>query len=149
MDGKTLNQRSYDPDLLRAILNRTKTIAVVGASTDLWRPSFGVTDYLRRVGYRVIPINPMALGQSLHGEPFQASLRDIGEPVDLVNVFRRPEAIPNVVEEAIEIGAPAIWLQLGIRHEAAARRAENAGMTVVMDRCISVEHRRLGHSPSW
>jgi len=149
MDGKPLNHRSYDPDLLRAILNRTKTIAVVGASTDLWRPSFGVTDYLRRVGYRVIPVNPMALGQSLHGEPFQASLLDIREPVDLVNVFRRPEAIPDVVEDAIAIGAPAIWLQLGIRHKAAARRAENAGMTVVMDRCISVEHRRLGHSQSW
>jgi predicted CoA-binding protein len=128
---------------LREILLRTRTIAVVGASLDPWRPSAGVMGYLNRVGYRLIPVNPTALGQSLYGEPFRARLQDIGEPVDLVNVFRRPEHVPEVVEDAIAIGAPAIWLQLGIVNTAAASRARAAGIRVVMNRCISVEHSRL------
>ena len=131
-----------DSSLVRDILATAKTIAIVGASTDPWRPSFGIAGYLMAAGYRVIPVNPTAAGQSLHGEPFRASMRDIAEPVDLVNVFRRPEFVPAVVEDAIAIGAPAVWLQLGIRHPAAAERARAAGIKVVMDRCISVEHRR-------
>ena len=140
---RSVDHFAYDPDHLRDILERARIIAVVGASTEPWRPSFGVTAYLHRVGYRVIPVNPTLLGQNLHGEAFHASLRDIGLPVDLVNVFRRPEFIPDIVEEAIAIRAAALWLQLGIRHEAAAARAEAAGLQVVMNRCISVEHRRL------
>jgi predicted CoA-binding protein len=140
---RSIDHFAYDPDYLRGILERARIIAVIGASTDPWRPSFGVTAYLHRVGYRVIPVNPTLLGHSLHGETFRASLRDIGSPVDLVNVFRRPEFIPDIVEEAIAIRAPALWLQLGIRHEAAAARAEAAGLQVVMNRCISVEHWRL------
>jgi predicted CoA-binding protein len=139
----SIDHRAYAPDYLRHILERTKTIAVVGASTDPWRPSFGVMSYLNRAGYRLIPVNPTAMGQSLYGEPFRAQLKDIGEPVDLVNVFRRPEYIPGIVEEAIAIGAPALWLQLGIVHPDAARRAESAGIRVVMNRCLSVEHSRL------
>jgi uncharacterized protein len=131
------------PDDLASLLRRARTIAVVGASSDPWRPSFGVSAYLRRVGYRILPVNPTLLGTTLHDEPFRASLQDIGEPVDLVNVFRRPEFVPEVVEDAIAIKAPAIWLQLGIRHPGAVTRAQEAGMTVVMDRCISIEHRRL------
>nr|WP_114184780.1 CoA-binding protein [Microvirga aerophila] len=138
-----MDHRAYAPDYLRHILERTKTIAVVGASIDPWRPSFGVMSYLNRVGYRLIPVNPTAIGQSLNGEPFRAQLKDIGEPIDLVNVFRRPEYIPGIVEEAIAIGAPALWLQLGIMHPDAARRAESAGIQVVMNRCLSVEHSRL------
>lgn len=130
-------------DDLAELLRRVRVIAVVGASADPWRPSFGVSAYLQRVGYRVLPVNPTLLGTSLHGEPFKASLQDVGEPVDLVNVFRRPEFVPDVVEDAIAVSAPAIWLQLGIRHATAAARAESEGLTVVMDRCISVEHRRL------
>ena len=134
---------AYPPDYLRGILSRARTIAVVGASADPWRPSFGVTGYLHRAGYRIIPVNPTALGQTLYGEPFRAGLHDIAEQVDLVNVFRRPDAVPAVVEEAIAIRAPALWLQLGIIHQAAAERAEEAGLDVVMNRCISVEHSRL------
>ena len=124
---------TYDPAELRGLLERTRTLAVVGASPDPWRPSFGIVGYLKRAGYRVVPVNPTALGQMVHGEPCRASLREILEDIDLVNVFRRPE----FVEDAIEVKAPALWLQLGIHH------AEAAGMEVVMNRCISVEHRRL------
>jgi predicted CoA-binding protein len=99
--------------------------------------------YLHRVGYRIIPVNPTALGQTLHGEPFRAHLQDIEEAVDLVNVFRRPEFISGIVEETIAIGAPALWLQLGIANLDAARRAEAAAIQVVMNRCISIEHSRL------
>lgn len=134
---------TYDPAALRSLLERTRTIAVVGASPDPWRPSFGIVGYLKRAGYRVVPVNPTALGQMVHGEPCRASLREILEDIDLVNVFRRPEFIPEVVDEAIAVKAPALWLQLGIHHAEAARRAEAAGMEVVMNRCISVEHRRL------
>ena len=134
---------TYPSGYLRDILERSRTIAVVGASPDPGRPSFGVAAYLRRAGYRVIPVNPTALGQNLYGEPFRASLREIAEPVDLIDVFRRPEHIPAVVEDAIAIGAPALWLQLGIVHRQAAARAEAAGIKVVMNRCISIEHSRL------
>jgi len=144
MQGQTtIDHRAYAPDYLRGILERTRTIAVVGASTDPWRPSFGVMGYLHRAGYRLIPVNPTALGRSLYGEPFRARLEEIGAPVDLVNVFRRPEYIPSIVEEVIAIGAPALWLQMGITHLAAAARAEAAGIQVVMNRCISMEHSRL------
>jgi predicted CoA-binding protein len=132
------------PEHMRDLLRRARTIAIVGASTDPWRPSFGIAGYLKRAGYRVIPVNPHELGRDLGGEPFRASLRDIEEPVDLVDVFRRPDAVPAVVEDAIAIGAPAIWMQPGARSEPAATRARAAGIDVVMDRCISVEHARLG-----
>lgn len=135
--------RRDDPAALRDLLARAKTIAVVGASADQGRPSYGVMAYLKRAGYRLIPVNPTALGQTVHGEAFRPSLTDIREPVDLVDVFRRPEAVGPVVEEAIAAKVPAIWLQLGVRNDTAAARAEAAGITVVQDRCISVEHRRL------
>jgi predicted CoA-binding protein len=136
-------QAADDPAVLRDLLERTRTIAVVGASTDAWRPSFGVAGYLVRAGYRVLPVNPTALGQNLHGEPFRASLTDIGEPIDLVNVFRRPDFVLGIIDEAAAIGAPAVWLQLGVAHPLAPERAAAAGITLVMDRCISIEHRRL------
>lgn len=137
------DHRSYDPAFLRELLGRARTIAVVGASPDPWRPSFGVTGYMKRAGYRIIPVNPTCVGQMVHGEPCRGSLREVLDTVDLVNVFRRPDAVPEVVEDAIAAAAPALWLQLGVRHLEAARRAEAAGLTVVMDRCISVEHSRL------
>lgn len=144
MPAKPLvDHRAYAPDYLRGILGRAKTIAVIGASPEPWRPSFGVMGYLQRAGYRIIPINPTALGQSVHGEPIIGSLRDLAEPVDLVDIFRRPEAVPEAVEDAIAAGAPAVWMQLGVRHDVACARAESAGLAVVMDRCISVEHSRL------
>ena len=140
---RSADHLDYEPSFLRALLERTETIAMVGASPEPWRPSFGVSAYLRRAGYRVIPVNPTAAGESLHGEPFRSSLHDITERVDLVNVFRRPEFVPAVIDEAIAVGAPAVWLQLGIRHPLAAEQAKAAGIDLVMDRCITVEHRRL------
>ena len=134
----------YPAEYLHTILARTRTIAVVGASPEPWRPSFGVSGYLKRVGYRVVPVNPTALGETLHGEPFRASLGEILEPIDLVDIFRRPDAVGAVVDEAIALPSkPAIWMQLGIRDDAAAARAEAAGLDVVMNRCLSVEHSRL------
>jgi predicted CoA-binding protein len=130
-----------DTDIAR-LLAQARTIAVVGASLDPWRASFGVANYLRRVGYRVIPVNPTLLGHAFQGEPFRASLRDIRD-TDIVDVFRRSDHVPAVVEDAIAAGAPALWLQLGISHPAAVSRAREAGMTVITDRCISMEHRRL------
>ena len=134
---------AYRPEYLRELLTRAKTIAVVGASNEPWRPSFGIMRYLQRAGYRIVPVNPFLAGQSVHGEAFRPSLQGVAEPVDLVNVFRRPDAIGELVEDAVAARAPALWLQLGIRNDAACARAEAAGMAVVMNRCISVEHARL------
>jgi predicted CoA-binding protein len=141
--ARSVDHNAYRPDYLRGILTGAKTIAVVGASNEPWRPSFGIMRYLQRAGYRIVPVNPFLVGQSVHGEGFHASLRDLPEPVDLVNVFRRPDVVGEVVEDAIAAGAPAIWLQLGVRNDAACARAEAAGLFVVMNRCISSEHARL------
>jgi predicted CoA-binding protein len=141
--SRQVDHDAYRPDYLRGILRGAKTIAVVGASNEPWRPSFGIMRYLQRAGYHIVPINPFLTGQTVHGEAFRASLRDVAEPIDLVNVFRRPDAIGEVVEDAIAVGAPALWLQLGIRNDAACARAEAAGMAVVMNHCISVDHARL------
>ena len=138
-----MDHDAYPAAYLRDILARARTIAVVGASPDPWRASYGVSGYLKRRGYRVVPVNPTALGQAVHGEPCRASLRDLLEPVDLVDIFRRSDAVGEAVDDAIAIGAPAIWMQLGIRNDAACARAEAAGIAVVMNRCISVEHSRL------
>lgn len=135
--------RSDPPDRLTSLLMRARTVAVVGASLDPWRPSFGIARYLKRVGYRVVPVNPNHAGETLHGEPVLASLAEIEGEIDLVNVFRRSDAVGEVVDEAITGGAGAIWMQLGVRNEEAVARARVAGLEVVMDRCISVEHRRL------
>src|SRR5215210_5194964 len=134
---------AYSPGYLRGILGRARTIAVIGASPEPWRPSFGVMRYLRRAGYRVIAVNPTAAGETVDGERFQARLEDVPERVDLVNVFRRPDAVGDAVHQAIAANAPALWMQLGIRNDDACVRAEAAGIQVVMGRCISVEHSRL------
>ena len=104
---------------------------------------YEIMAYLKRHGNCVVAINPHAAGQMVHGEPFYESLDRAPYPVDLVNVFRRPDAVPAVVEEAIAVEAPSLWMQLGVRHDAAAARAEAAGIAVVMNRCISVDHARL------
>jgi uncharacterized protein len=125
------------PELLR----NSRTIAVVGLSGKRFRPSYGVSEYMQRAGYRIIPVNPNE--QNVLGETSYASLDDVPEPVDIVDIFRRPEFVPEVVEAAIRRGARAIWMQEGIIHEAAAERARQAGLEVVMDRCILKEHRRI------
>jgi predicted CoA-binding protein len=125
------------PELLKA----SRTIAVVGLSGNPMRPSNGVSEYMKRAGYRIIPVNPNET--EVFGEKSYTSLEDVPEPIDIVDVFRRPEFVPEIVESAIKIGAKAIWLQEGVIHEAAAERARNAGLDVVMDRCILKEHRKL------
>jgi hypothetical protein len=124
------------------ILGQARTIAVVGLSARRFRPSHGVAEYLQRAGYRIIPVNPKIA--EVLGERSYASLDEVPEPVDIVDIFRRPEHVPEIVEAAIRKGAKAIWMQEGVVHEEAARRAESAGLAVIMDRCILKEHKRLG-----
>ncbi len=133
-----MNQEHPD---IAALLRAGKTIAVVGLSNRRDRPSYGVAAYLQNAGYRIIPVNP--LEQEILGEKAYSTLEEVPEAVDIVDVFRRPEFVPEIVESAIRMGAKAIWLQEGVIHEAAGKRAREAGLTVVMDRCILKEHRRL------
>ena len=130
-----------DIESLRRILKQNHTIAVVGLSAQWFRPSFFAAKYLQEHAYRVIPVNP-AYGEVL-GEKCYPSLRDIPEKVDVVDVFRKPEDVPPIVEDAIAIGAKVLWMQIGVVHEAAAKRAREAGLEVVMDRCMKIEHARL------
>ena len=139
----------YSDAQLRAILQRVKTIAMVGASSNWNRPSYFVMKYLQGKGYRVIPVNPGIAGQMLLGENVYASLRDIPDPVDMVDVFRPARDAPAIVEDAIAIGAKVVWMQLGIRNDAAAATAEKAGIEVVMNRCPKIEFGRLGGELSW
>ncbi|KPL85478.1 CoA-binding protein [Herpetosiphon geysericola] len=124
---------------IKQLLSNAKTIAVVGLSNKPDRASYGVAEYMQRAGYRIIPVNPV-LTEPVLGEQPVASLRDINEPIDIVDIFRRAEDVPPVVEEAIAVGAKAVWMQLGIVNQEAAAAAEAAGLEVVMDKCIKVEH---------
>ena len=139
----------YDDDFIRDILRNTRTIALVGASTNWNRPSYFVMKYLQRKGYRVIPVNPGAVGQEILDEPVVASLKDIEEPVDMVDIFRNSEAAGSITDEAISIGAKYVWMQIGVRNDAAAERAARAGLKVVMDRCPKIEFSRLCGELSW
>jgi predicted CoA-binding protein len=129
---------SIPNDPIAEILRTTHTIAVVGLSSKTFRPSYGVAEYLQSVGYRIIPVNPEET--EVLGERSYARLEDISEPVDLVDIFRRSEFVPEIVESAIRIGAKAVWMQEGVVHEEAAERARQAGLAVVMDLCILKEH---------
>ena len=125
------------PDLLRS----SRTIAVVGLSSRRFRPSYGVSEYMQSAGYKVIPVNPQET--EVLGEKAYATLDEVPEPVDIVDVFRRSEFVPEIVEAALRTGAKALWLQEGVVHEEAAAKARAAGLTVVMDRCILKEHQRM------
>ena len=127
-------------DEIGEALKRARTIAVVGLSSSPLRPSYGVAAYLQTHGYRIIPVNPNIKGAL--GEKAYASLADVPEKIDLVDVFRRPEFVPQVVDQAIALKVPAIWMQEDVIHEAAAAKARKAGVFVVMDRCILKEHRK-------
>lgn len=131
--------QNYTDTFLRSILKNARTVAVVGASDNPQRASYDVMEFLVSKGYEVIPVSPRLAGRAVHGQTAVASLRDIGRPVDIVDIFRRPEHVPEIVDEAIEIGAKAIWMQLGVIHEEAARKAQTAGLDVVMDRCMKIE----------
>ena len=127
-------------DAILEILKKYKTIAVVGLSSNAMRPSYGVTEYMQSAGYRIIPVNPNET--EVLGEKSYAQLEDVQEKIEIVNVFRRAENVPPVVESAIRIGAKVVWMQLGIENERAAEKARAAGLTVVEDTCIFVEHRK-------
>ena len=129
---------------IKALLEGARTIALVGASDRPDRPSYGVMAALQRHGYRVIPINPQITGEHVHGEFVFRDLAQLGDPIDIVDIFRRPEAAGEAVDQAIAIGAKAAWMQLGVVNHAAAARAEAAGLKVVMDRCPAIDISRLG-----
>jgi predicted CoA-binding protein len=139
-----MDHDTYSDRYLHDILTGVRTIAVVGASPRRGRPSHGVMAYLQRRGYRAIPVNPNAAGRMIHGETCYASLADVPEPIDMVDVFRRLEFAGGVVDEAIAAGAKVVWMQLGVRDDAAAARAEARGLKVVMNRCPAIEIPRLG-----
>lgn len=126
-------------DAIHELLTRARTIAVVGLSNRPQRPSHGVALYMQSRGYRIIPVNP-TIGEAL-GERSYPSLLDVPERIDIVNIFRRPEFVPEIVRQAIRLKIPAVWMQEEVVHQQAAEEAENAGLFVVMDRCILKEHR--------
>ncbi len=134
------NDGRGDSDPITKILSESKTIAVVGLSSNPRRPSHGVSEYMQAVGYRIIPVNPNET--EVLGEKSWARLEDVPEKIEIVDIFRRPEEVAAVVGSAIRVGAKVIWMQLGVEDEAAAERARAAGLVVVEDACILVEHQR-------
>ncbi|WP_025898501.1 CoA-binding protein [Sneathiella glossodoripedis] len=138
-----MDHSSYTDEYLTNILEEVKTIAVVGASDNPSRPSNFVMRYMKRKGYRILPVNPGKAGQEFLGETFYASLSDIDVPVDMVDCFRNSEAVASIVPEAVAINAKVLWMQLGVFNETAAETAESAGLKVVMNRCPKIEFGRL------
>jgi predicted CoA-binding protein len=136
-----------DINTLRRILRQVKTIAIVGLSANWYRPSYFAAKYLQEHGYRVIPVNPVY--QEVLGEKCYPSLKDVPEKIDMVDCFRKSEDIEPIAKEAIEIGAPILWMQLGVTNEKAAAMARAAGLEVVQDRCVKIEHGRLYGGLSW
>ena len=136
---------TYSDETLKTILGRTKVIAVVGVSTNPVRPSYFVARYLSLKGYTVIPVNPGHAGKMLFGQTIRASLSDITEPVDMVDIFRRSDAVPAIVDEALENlpNLKTIWMQIGVEHPDAAAKAQARGIDVVMNRCPKIEYQRL------
>ncbi|HEX5318064.1 MAG TPA: CoA-binding protein [Stellaceae bacterium] len=141
---EAMDHDSYSDADLRRILETTKTVAMIGASPRPHRPSHGVMRYLQRKGYRVIPVNPYAAGTKILGERCVARLSEIAEPIDMVDIFRRSELAGAAVDDAIAAGVKFVWMQLDVIDMAAARRAEAAGIEVVMNRCPAIEIPRLG-----
>jgi O-acetylhomoserine (thiol)-lyase len=139
-----MSDLKYPDALIARVLRAVKTIALVGASAKPDRPAHVVMAAMQARGFRVIPVNPGVAGQTLLGETVRARLSDMAEPIDMVQVFRRAEAAPAIVADAMRIGAKVIWMQLGVRHDAAAATAQAAGLTVIMDRCPIIEFERLG-----
>lgn len=132
-----MNTTTTDP--ITELLKRSKTIAVVGLSDSPLRASHGVSAYMQSQGYRIVPVNPTV--DNVLGEDSYSSLLDVKEKIDIVNIFRRSEFVPDVVDQAIQLKVPAVWMQEGVVHEAAAEKARKAGILVIMDRCILKEHR--------
>src|SRR5690606_3212542 len=139
----------YDDDYIRGILRQVNVIAMVGASANWNRPSYFAMKYLQQKGYRVIPVNPKEAGNEILGEKAYASLSEIPVKIDMVDCFRASDAIPPIADEAIRIGAKVLWMQLGVRHDEAAKKAEAAGLKVVMNRCPKIEFGRLSREIGW
>jgi predicted CoA-binding protein len=140
---------SYSDDYLRDVLRSVRVIAMVGASPHWNRPSYFVMKYLQDKGFRIIPINPKASGETILGETVYGALAEIPVKVDMVDVFRNSQAATAIVDEAIAIGAKVVWMQLGVRNDAAAVKAEAAGLKVVMNRCPKIEYSRLHGELAW
>ena len=151
MTAQPMNHDSYDDTYIRNILSRVRTVAMVGASAKEVRPSFFVLKYLLGKGYRVHPINPGHAGKAICGQTVYASLAEVPEPIDMVDVFRSSDALPGVVDEVLALDPlpKVIWAQLSVRHDEAAQRAETAGIEVVMDRCPKIEFGRLSGEIGW
>ena len=147
----SFNHDSYDPAYIRGILDSVKTVAIVGASANEVRPSFFVTKYMIDKGYTVYPLNPGIAGQEILGRPVYASLADVPEPIDMVDIFRNSEATAGVVDEALALDPlpKVIWMQLTVRHDEAAAKAEAAGIKVVMNRCPKIEYGKLSGEWNW
>jgi predicted CoA-binding protein len=146
-----MNHDQYPDELIRGILNSVKTIALVGASSNEVRPSYFVLKYLSQRGYRIIGVNPGLAGQEVLGCPFYAKLSDIPEPIDVVEIFRNSEAASGIVDEALALDPlpKVIWMQLTVRNDEAAARAEEKGITVIMNRCPKIEYGRLSGEIGW
>ncbi len=149
-----MNHDRYDDAYIRSILAKVKVIAMVGASPNWNRPSYFAMKYLQGKGYRVIPVNPVAVGQEILGEKVYATLREVPEAItpakiDMVDIFRASEAAPAIVDDAIALGAKVVWMQIGVRHDEAAAKAEAAGLEVVMNRCPKIEFARLNAELGW
>jgi predicted CoA-binding protein len=144
-----VNHDSYDDKYILDVLKDAKIVAMVGASANWNRPSFFAMKYMQQKGFRVIPVNPGIAGKEILGEPVVASLDEIREPIDMVDIFRNSKAAGAVTDDAIKAGATIVWMQLGVRNDEAAKRAEDAGLRVVMDRCPKIEFARLNGELSW
>jgi len=143
------NHDSYDDAYIRTVLDETKTVAMVGASARNTRPSFFVLKYLLEKDFNVIPVNPREAGSEILGQKVYASLREIPIAIDMVDIFRNAAAAGPITDEAIEIGAKVVWMQLGVRNDDAAASAQNAGLKVVMNRCPKIEYGRLSGEIGW
>ncbi len=146
-----MNHDAYDNAYIAGILNSVKTVAMVGASANEVRPSFFVMKYLLGKGFSVVPVNPGHAGREILGQTTYARLADIPEPIDMVDIFRAPEAVPGIVDEVLALDPlpKVVWMQLGVRHDAAAAKAEAAGIEVVMNRCPKIEYGRLSGEIGW
>ena len=144
-----MNHDSYAEDYIRAILNKVRTVALVGASNNIVRPSYFVLKYLMAKGYTLFPVNPALAGQEILGAKVYARLADIPVPIDMVDIFRSSKAALEITKEAISIGAKVVWMQLSVRNDEAAALAEAAGLDVVMNRCPKIEYGRLSGEIGW
>ena len=144
-----MNHDTYADAYLKRVLEETKTIAMVGASPNWNRPSYFVMKYLQTKGFKVYPVNPRATGEEILGEPVYACLDDLPETVDMVDIFRASAAAGGIADEAVKHGAKSVWMQLTVRNDEAAARAEAAGLSVVMNRCPKIEYARLCGELSW